>query len=769
MAQISHPDSHHGFGAFVNVGSPFASSPQEQRIRTFSKASVSSQESFWLSSDSAQSVNSDHLPGDFAAVSSGSPVAGSTSSFPAWNATIPSSFAPQYSSGSLPAHQQAGFYHTLSEQPNPLIQTGGAMWRTASVGSALSHSVDALALADPMKMGPSNLMPMQVPVVKSEPELDFSLAAQQQLGSFRGFPVAQPMVSSMSLPGFAAPSMERHFRLSDADSMTSISSPGAASDMTSPSASSKRGSKRKSQGDVSSFDPDSPIDASPASKTTKKGSKPAGQRRPPPSASQVTESGKPFPVIDTSAKHSSLFIAPDTSGLTKREARLVKNRAAAFLSRQRKREQFEEMEVKCKGISMLVWKMWELIAGPDAPLESIEATTLPALLANEDPMARACLEEVISKKGASIAPTADIVPGSEGSPAPQQSLSTQSAAHVLANADATAESTASISALQKDLENARNEVERLRSDIASSMEREKLLYSELTALRMNPSDQASVLEAMPAAHAGESSTWISSAHTSSQDPGKLFEQVPLPFRGAKGAELPLFVPDSPMSKYTLCGLASPANFGFGSNLEPADATFDLAKTPTLSMFSEQALRTRQMSSQAAHDGRTSGLGLDYRCPCSSAPSIPSSPSTASSFSTSDAPAFKGLPIVLRQNADRKPSTAAMIFVLVGLGLMCSSMTAGTEDVSSAGLGITKSKSMPTGGLPASARAGKIARRASATIKTESELNVPALGSGRPSSHLLQDELSLDLALESSAAVQSEADEDNKSSLRPISQ
>lgn len=38
------------------------------------------------------------------------------------------------------------------------------------------------------------------------------------------------------------------------------------------------------------------------------------------------------------------FVPPDVSGLSKREARLVKNRAAAFLSRQRKREEFEELE-----------------------------------------------------------------------------------------------------------------------------------------------------------------------------------------------------------------------------------------------------------------------------------------------------------------------------------------------------------------------------------------------------------------------------------------
>ncbi|KAG8852963.1 hypothetical protein FRB96_008482 [Tulasnella sp. 330] len=40
------------------------------------------------------------------------------------------------------------------------------------------------------------------------------------------------------------------------------------------------------------------------------------------------------------------FIPPDVSGLNKREARLVKNRAAAFLSRQRKREEFEGLEAR---------------------------------------------------------------------------------------------------------------------------------------------------------------------------------------------------------------------------------------------------------------------------------------------------------------------------------------------------------------------------------------------------------------------------------------
>ncbi|CAO1631371.1 unnamed protein product [Parajaminaea phylloscopi] len=138
--------------------------------------------------------------------------------------------------------------------------------------------------------------------------------------------------------------------------------------------------------------------------------KPAAKgKKPPPSASQITESGKPFPVIDTSATHSSLFVPPDTSGLTKREARLVKNRAAAFLSRQRKREQFELLEKQCKSICRLTWKMWEKIVGPEAGSEQIGESVLPALLAEEAPDVRDCLEQIVANKGASIAPTEESI------------------------------------------------------------------------------------------------------------------------------------------------------------------------------------------------------------------------------------------------------------------------------------------------------------------------------------------------------------------------
>ncbi|KAG5728815.1 hypothetical protein E4T56_gene14084 [Termitomyces sp. T112] len=61
-------------------------------------------------------------------------------------------------------------------------------------------------------------------------------------------------------------------------------------------------------------------------------------------ASPTTLQKKPRAANDR--VNSKDFIPPDVSGLSKREARLVKNRAAAFLSRQRKREEFELMEVR---------------------------------------------------------------------------------------------------------------------------------------------------------------------------------------------------------------------------------------------------------------------------------------------------------------------------------------------------------------------------------------------------------------------------------------
>lgn len=54
------------------------------------------------------------------------------------------------------------------------------------------------------------------------------------------------------------------------------------------------------------------------------------------------------------------FVPPDVTGLSKREARLVKNRAAAFLSRQRKREEFETMEMYVMWLILSIYALPKL-------------------------------------------------------------------------------------------------------------------------------------------------------------------------------------------------------------------------------------------------------------------------------------------------------------------------------------------------------------------------------------------------------------------------
>lgn len=74
------------------------------------------------------------------------------------------------------------------------------------------------------------------------------------------------------------------------------------------------------------------------------------------------------------------FIPPDVSGLSKREARLVKNRAAAFLSRQRKREEFECMEVRVAELEQENARLLALAKGEASP-ELTEIEQLKARLA----------------------------------------------------------------------------------------------------------------------------------------------------------------------------------------------------------------------------------------------------------------------------------------------------------------------------------------------------------------------------------------------------
>jgi hypothetical protein len=93
------------------------------------------------------------------------------------------------------------------------------------------------------------------------------------------------------------------------------------------------------------------------------------------------------------------FIPPDVSGLSKREARLVKNRAAAFLSRQRKREEFEFMEVCVFLYVIITIELYQTILFPDVShnwsrrMQSYSrspkmAQTLHILIANSSPKSR---------------------------------------------------------------------------------------------------------------------------------------------------------------------------------------------------------------------------------------------------------------------------------------------------------------------------------------------------------------------------------------------
>lgn len=207
----------------------------------------------------------------------------------------------------------------------------------------------------------------------------------------------------------------------------------------------------------------------------------SNNKRPPPSASQITESGQPFPVIDTSAKHSSLFVPPDTSGLTKREARLVKNRAAAFLSRQRKREQFEELEVKCKSLCRLVWRFWEIVAGPNHEVSFAEKYSqtriLSIVLEEEVDEVREVLEMVVALKGGSVAPTED------GQMQGAISAGIPSANGKIATPFTASESKQTTGRASVGAEKEMSEIAKLRAELEESKKREGALQAELAQER----------------------------------------------------------------------------------------------------------------------------------------------------------------------------------------------------------------------------------------------------------------------------------------------
>ncbi|KIO28935.1 hypothetical protein M407DRAFT_175924 [Tulasnella calospora MUT 4182] len=93
-------------------------------------------------------------------------------------------------------------------------------------------------------------------------------------------------------------------------------------------------------------------------------------------ASGPTKKGRAPPSGPISTKD---FVPPDVSGLSKREARLVKNRAAAFLSRQRKREEFEGLEARVEVLEMDNARLYKELEGYRSGSSSATAAPAPAL------------------------------------------------------------------------------------------------------------------------------------------------------------------------------------------------------------------------------------------------------------------------------------------------------------------------------------------------------------------------------------------------------
>jgi len=112
----------------------------------------------------------------------------------------------------------------------------------------------------------------------------------------------------------------------------------------------------------------------------------------------------------SSAVSTKDYIPPDVSGLSKREARLVKNRAAAFLSRQRKREEFENMEHRVAELEQENARLLALAQGApqeaQAPKEELlsEVEQLRAQLAAAEARERELSEQLSRKEAEPVKP-----------------------------------------------------------------------------------------------------------------------------------------------------------------------------------------------------------------------------------------------------------------------------------------------------------------------------------------------------------------------------
>ena len=315
-------------------------------------------------------------------------------------------------------------------------------------------------------------------------------------------------------------------------------------------------------------------------------------------------------------------------------------------------------------------------------------------------------------------------------------------------------STGPASTTHKEGDNTSAELERTRSDLAACLKRESELLSQLDALRASaaamPVNNMPVNN-MPVAGMNDSQNWNNAGMDASN------MSVPsMAFRGIQGAELPLFMPELPLSKFTL-GDATNA----GMLLDASHAGFDLSKTPTLAMFSENALRNRSAQQQLGNDkasGSGMGLGLDYRFPCASAPS---SPSTASSSSMESSQSrHHGLMVASNKNSSsngngngKAPSTLASALLLAGMPLMdvgptanelaadeklcCSAAAAGRKDVRAARRVNSKAKA--------------VARASACAVARDNN-------AGQPSSHLSDDDLLMEMGLDSASLSEAEDDE-----------
>jgi hypothetical protein len=125
------------------------------------------------------------------------------------------------------------------------------------------------------------------------------------------------------------------------------------------------------------------------------------------------------------------FIPPDVSGLSKREARLVKNRAAAFLSRQRKREEFETMEVRVAELEQENARLLAITRGEVDPVVSEVEQLRAQLAAAEQRTNELCAQLALKSDTVPSSPSAvkmesfeaelppSSAPSSRASPAPQ--------------------------------------------------------------------------------------------------------------------------------------------------------------------------------------------------------------------------------------------------------------------------------------------------------------------------------------------------------------